>query len=105
MIQKLIFLLAALAAAGVSAIRFVHMLQLSSYQFGQYKRYLQTNANAAFGLRRAEALLALLNRVSVMRTYHELVMGVLDPAGILLYVVIAFIFLVFTTCAIEKKRG
>lgn len=60
MIQKLIFLLAALAAAGVSAIRFVHMLQLSSYQFGQYKRYLQTNANATFGLRRAEALLALL---------------------------------------------
>ena len=29
----------------------------------------------------SEALLALLNRVSVMRTYHELVMGVLDPAG------------------------
>ena len=36
---------------------------------------------------RSEALLSLLNRVSVMRTYHELVMGVLDPAGILLYVV------------------
>ncbi len=54
---------------------------------------------------RSEALLALLNRVSVMRTYHELVMGVLDPAGILLYVVIAFIFLVLTTCAIQKKRG
>lgn len=50
-------------------------------------------------------LLTLLNRVSVMRTYHELVMGILDPAGILLYVVITFIFLVFTTCAIQKKRG
>ena len=36
-----------------------------------------------------ELLLALLNRVSVMQTYHELVMGILDPAGILLYVVIA----------------
>lgn len=53
----------------------------------------------------SEALLALLNRVSVMQTYHELVMGILDPAGILLYVVIAFVFLVLTTCTIQKKRG
>ena len=52
-----------------------------------------------------ELLLALLNRVSVMQTYHELVMGILDPAGILLYVVIAFVFLVLTTCTIQKKRG
>lgn len=52
-----------------------------------------------------EALLALLNRVSLMRTYHALVMGVLDPAGILLYAVTAFIFLVLTTWAIQKKRG
>ena len=51
-----------------------------------------------------ELLLALLNRVSVMQTYHELVMGILDPAGILLYVV-AFVFLVLTTCTIQKKRG
>lgn len=59
MIQKLVFLLAALLAAGVGAVHFVHMLQLSSYQFGQYKRYLQKNAKAAFGPRRVVALLAL----------------------------------------------
>ena len=52
-----------------------------------------------------EALLALLNRVSLMQTYHSLVMGVLDPAGILLYGAVAFIFLVLTTWAIQKKRG
>lgn len=53
----------------------------------------------------SEALLALLNRASLMRTYHGLVMGILDPAGILLYIVTAFIFLVLTTWAIQKKRG
>ena len=59
MIENMIFLLAALAAAGVSAVHFVHMLQLSSYQFGQYKRYLQKNAETVFGLRRMTALLTL----------------------------------------------
>lgn len=53
----------------------------------------------------SETLLALLNRVSLMQTYHSLVMGILDPAGILLYAVVAFIFLVLTTWAIQKKRG
>lgn len=59
MIGKIVFLLAGLLAAGVSAVHFVHMLQLSSYQFGQYRRYLQKNAKAAFGPRRAAALLTL----------------------------------------------
>lgn len=54
---------------------------------------------------RSEFLLTLLNRISVMQIYHKLVMGIFDPAGILLYVVIAFIFLVLTACVIEKKRG
>lgn len=52
-----------------------------------------------------ETLLALLNRVSLMRTYHALLMGVLDPAGILLYAATAFVFLVLTTWALQKKRG
>jgi ABC-2 type transport system permease protein len=52
-----------------------------------------------------EALLALLNRVSLMQAYHGLVMGILDPAGILLYAVTAFIFLVLTTWAVQRKGG
>lgn len=60
LIQKIAFFLIALLAAGVGAVHFVHMLQLSSYQFGQYKRYLQKNSKTAFGLRRVVALLTLL---------------------------------------------
>lgn len=52
-----------------------------------------------------ETLLILLNRVSLMQTYHHLVMGILDPAGILLYGVLAFMFLVLTTWVIQTKRG
>lgn len=52
-----------------------------------------------------EVLLTLLNQVSVMRMYHELVMGVLNPAGILLDLVITFVFLFLTIFVIQKKRG
>lgn len=50
----------ALAAAGVGAVYFVHMLQLCSYQFGQYRHYLQKNTKSIFSLRRLESLLLLL---------------------------------------------
>ena len=53
----------------------------------------------------SETLLTLLNQVSVMRMYHQLVMGVLNPAGILLDVMLAFIFLLLTVFAVQKKRG
>lgn len=52
-----------------------------------------------------ETLLTLLNSVSVMRLYSETVMGVLNPAGILLDVVIAFVFLFLTVFVMQKKRG
>lgn len=50
----------ALAAAMLGAIYFVHMLQLASYQFGYYWRWILKNMGNAFSLRRAMALLALL---------------------------------------------
>ena len=50
----------ALAAAGVGAVYFVHMLQLCSYQFGQYRHYLQKNTKSIFSLRRLESLFLLL---------------------------------------------
>lgn len=52
-----------------------------------------------------QAVLVLFNRVSMMRMYHELVMGVLDPAGILLDLSITFIFLFLTTVVVRGKRG
>lgn len=54
---------------------------------------------------RSEALLALLNRVSMMRLYSQLVMGVLDPAAIFLELAVTFIFLFLTVFVMERKRG
>lgn len=62
----------------------------------------------AYGLGAAiqnETVLLLINQISVMRLYHELVMGVFNPAGIVLYVTITFIFLFLTTFTIERRRG
>ncbi len=59
-IDLLLRALPALLAAGVAALYFVHMLQLCSYQFGQYRHYMQKNGQSVFGLRRMAALLALL---------------------------------------------
>lgn len=53
----------------------------------------------------SEAFLLFLNQVSLMRLYNELAMGVLNPAGILLYAVLTFIFLFLTTFVIGRKRG
>lgn len=52
-----------------------------------------------------ETLLLFINQVSVMRLYHELVRGVFNPAGVVLYVVIAFIFLFLTAFVLQRKRG
>lgn len=59
-IDLLVRALPALLAAGLAAVYFVHMLQLCSYQFGQYRHYLRNNTKTALGLRRMVALLALL---------------------------------------------
>lgn len=52
--------LPALAAAGVSAVYFVHMLQLASYQFGYYSRNIKKNFANAFLKNRLIVLLAFL---------------------------------------------
>ena len=54
---------------------------------------------------RSETLLALLNRVSMMRLYSQLVMGVLDPAAIFLELAVTFIFQFLTVFVMERKRG
>ena len=59
----------ALLAAAMASIYFVHMLQLCSYQWGQYRGYLKKNAKALLGIKRLVALLlvlpALLQRADV----------------------------------------
>ena len=52
-----------------------------------------------------QAVLTLFNRTSMMGMYHEMVMGILNPAGIALDLAIVFIFLFLTTAVIGKKRG
>ena len=52
-----------------------------------------------------ETLLTLLNNLSVMRLYSETVMGVLNPAGILLDLAITFIFLFLTIFVMQRRRG
>lgn len=52
-----------------------------------------------------EALILFINHISIMRLYNELVMGVFNPAGIVLYAAISFIFLFLTTFALQRKRG
>ncbi len=52
-----------------------------------------------------QAILAIFNRASMMGMYHEMVMGVLNPAGIMLDLCIIFIFLFLTTMMVGKKRG
>lgn len=52
--------LPALAAAGVAAVYFVHMLQLASYQFGYYSRNIKKNFVADFLKNRLIALMAFL---------------------------------------------
>ena len=41
----------------------------------------------------------------MMGMYHEMVMGILNPAGIVLDLAIVFVFLFLTTAVIGKKRG
>ncbi len=52
-----------------------------------------------------QTALELFNRVSMMGVYHDLIMGVLDPAGILLEITVTFIFLFLTVVAVRGKRG
>ncbi len=52
-----------------------------------------------------QAVLTIFNRASMMGMYHEMVMGVLNPAGIMLDLCIIFIFLFLTTMIVGKKRG
>lgn len=49
-----------------------------------------------------QALLRLLNRISLMNLYYELVMGVLNPSGILTLVSVSVIFL-FLTCVFQER--
>ncbi len=59
-LQCLLRVLPACLAAALAAVYFVHMLQLCSYQWGQYRHYIQKNAKTIFGLRRMVALLLVL---------------------------------------------
>ncbi len=59
-LQCLLRVLPACLAAALAAAYFVHMLQLCSYQWGQYRHYIQKNAKTIFGLRRMVALLLVL---------------------------------------------
>ncbi|MDO4614860.1 MAG: ABC transporter permease subunit [Lachnospiraceae bacterium] len=52
-----------------------------------------------------QAVLTIFNRASMMGMYHEMVMGVLNPAGIMLDLCIIFIFLFLTAMIVGKKRG
>ena len=52
-----------------------------------------------------QAVLSLLNSLSLMGTYHEIVMGILNPAGIVMEGCMIAIFLFLTVVAVGKKRG
>ena len=52
-----------------------------------------------------QAVLSLLNSLSLMGTYHEIVMGILNPAGIAMEVCMIGVFLFLTVVAVGKKRG
>lgn len=50
-------------------------------------------------------LLAVFQQTSMMGKYHELVIGVLDPAGIALDLAVTLVFLFLTVTVIQRKRG
>lgn len=52
-----------------------------------------------------QTVLSLLNSLSLMGTYHEIVMGILNPAGIVMEGCMIAIFLFLTVVAVGKKRG
>ncbi len=52
-----------------------------------------------------EILLAILNKISMMQLYGELTMGVMDPAAVMLELVVTFLFLFLTVYVLERKRG
>ena len=51
-----------------------------------------------------QALLRLLNRLSLMNLYYELVMGVLNPSGIAVLLSVTVIFLYLTCVFLEKLK-
>lgn len=53
----------------------------------------------------SQTVLRWFNQASMMSMYHEMVMGVLNPAGILLDLSIIFVALFLTVAVIGKKRG
>jgi len=52
-----------------------------------------------------QTALAVFSKLSMMGMYHEMVMGILNPAGILLDLAITFLFLFLTVIVVERKRG
>ncbi len=55
-LTKLLVTVTGAGAVALGALYFVHMLQLSSYQFGSYSHFLKKNVLAAFSLSRAAAV-------------------------------------------------
>jgi len=51
-----------------------------------------------------QAILRLLNRVSLMNLYYELVMGVLNPGSIVTLLSVAAVFLFLTCVAADSHR-
>lgn len=52
-----------------------------------------------------QALLAIFDKLYLMGMYHEMVIGILNPAGILLDLAITFIFLFLTAAVVKRERG
>lgn len=51
-----------------------------------------------------QAVLAVFSRLSLMWVYNELSMGILNPAGILLNVLVLFVFLFLTVAIVRERR-
>ncbi len=52
-----------------------------------------------------QAALAILNRISIMNVYYEMILGVFNPAGTLMLLTIIAVFLFLTVYSLERKRG
>ena len=50
-------------------------------------------------------IMTVFLKLSMMRMYYEMIMGILDPTGIALSLAVIFTFLFLTVMAVKRKRG